>query len=156
MKMEEILKWGLIAGAAWFVLDKLQAQPRPAVAGAPPPGGYLPPGNGGGGTQPPANGGNGGNGQAANGASGGNGQTPTYRERMLAASGGANNLNPDQWNYFHHELTGEYFNWEAITPRTEQLPLLSIDRWISLMQNGIKGLNPLYKALAHPSTQWEV
>lgn len=153
MEMNDILKWGLVAGAAWFLIDHFQKQQAQIANG-----GHLPapgeqPANG----QPAGNG----NGQpAGNGqqAANGNGQpAETLRDRLVAAAGVTSGLNWDQWNYYLNQLTGSFAaepgGFDRSLPAYQSM---TVDAFLSAGGlGGLKGLAPLYRAL-NRGNEWFV
>jgi hypothetical protein len=146
MEMNDILKWGLVAAGAWLAIDWFQKQQQ---AVPPPANGYLPPA--GTGDQPAANGGN----AATNGSAAGNGAgtQPALRDRLVQAAGATQGLGWDQWNYYHQAVAGSYAAEPAGFDRAApQYQSMTVDQFLGAA--GLAGLDPLYRALAHPSSQW--
>lgn len=143
MEMNDILKWGAVAVGAWFAIDWFQKQQQGV---APVNAHFVEPT----GQQPATNGG------AATNGSGGNGGTttpPTLRDRLAAAAGTTQGLGWDEWNYYHQAVTGSYAAEPAGFDRAKpEFQSMTVEQFTGAI--GMAGLDPLYRALAHPSTQW--
>jgi hypothetical protein len=88
------------------------------------------------------------------------GNTATdVRTRLLTASGGQNNLNADQWNYYRNQLyppilTGEQFG-RAFPVRTDPMPSLTVDQFLAALNaaginaatglGGIRGMGDIVR-----------
>ena len=155
MEMNDLLKWGLVAGAAWFLITKLDVLGEAAgtpVTGGPQPAGLLPAGNG---MENAAE-----NTAEAAATPAGTGDTVTaaaadLRSRLVVAAGTTSGLNWDQWNYYHQQLTGSYASLDAAgLQRVDPMPAITVDQFLGYA--GMGGLSPLYQALADPGSRWVV
>ena len=128
MNTTEIVKWGLIAGAAWYLIDRLQKGqsllpgiiPEPQQPALPAP-------------------------QQPN-------QTSDFRAQLAQAAGTTTGLNFDQWNYYAQQLTGKLWPGpeDVGLSRVDPMPPMTIDQWIEAhqgKQQGVNGLGPLYQAI---------
>ena len=167
MSTKDLMKWGAIGLAAWWLIAELN-KPNGMFSKWLPEGGAGTTGGAGAGTGAAAGAGNkqlpaGTGGSGATGGETGTGtgtgtgspaSLPQAAQAMVAAAGRASGLSWDEWNYYYNRVTGN----QGPAPesmgiaRTLPMPKMSIARWMSLVGgkvdlSGLVGMGGLYRAL---------